>query len=67
MITDLQDIKEALRRMEDKLDSYAQLQQANTSDISWIKGYIKTSTAVAIAMVGAAVTYLLQHLGIQKP
>jgi len=43
---------EQLTRIEAKLDTYALMTIQTKADVDWLKGYIKVSTAIFVAVCG---------------
>ncbi len=60
---EFRDIKESIRRVEDKLDKFTSAAQTNTVDITWVKGFIKNSIALLTTAIGAIISYLLSERG----
>ncbi len=47
-----------LDRIEQKLDVYQDIGVKNSSDITWIKGFIKIGTAAVVATLGFLLKYI---------
>jgi len=57
-----------LDRIEEKLDKYQERISKAEADISWVKGFIKTSVSVIITVIGglAALVYNILQKGIHQ-
>ncbi len=54
----MDDLNSRLDRIEQKLDDSLQQMSTNSADISWVKGYIKTSVAFITALTAGVLTSL---------
>jgi len=54
-----QELKDRLKSIEEKLDKHLEQVSKNTTDLTWVRGYIKTSIASIISLtIGLITTYM---------
>ena len=58
----LEQIDQRLERIEGKLDTALERQVRTESDVGWLKGYTRLSTAVFLAIAGALGTWILSQI-----
>jgi len=55
-----QKLDSRLTRIENKLDTYLENSIKNTTNITWLQGYVKVSLSLFITLIGATATALFK-------
>ena len=55
-------IVERLERIEAKLDSHLERVTKAETNINWIQGHLKISTAIALSAVGGMATFIFKYI-----